>query len=144
MLPPLTDDPDLHLLVDGVRVDAEGRDGQIYEFLLTDRPDSIYVISRGAVPAELGLARDSRSLGVALRRIVVRQALNSIFIEAADRRLVQGFHDYEPTDNLRWTDGSAMLPAYAFSQFKGCIEVTLYLAGETKYPLSDDIVTIAA
>ena len=67
----ITRDPDLHLLVDGKRVDAIERHDDRYVFRLAAKPRAIRVRSRSAVPQELGVARDPRRLGVALRRIVL-------------------------------------------------------------------------
>jgi hypothetical protein len=47
-LPPLTDDPDLHLLVEGTRVDAEEQQGAVYLFRLPSRPTSVVIASRDA------------------------------------------------------------------------------------------------
>ena len=131
---PLTDDPDLHLLVDGKRVEASEQDGLVRVFRLVRRPGSIRVASREAVPAELGLARDPRSLGVALRRVVVRQGSKFVVLKANDPRLVEGFHAYEAAGDLRWTNGAATLPVEVFARFKGCAEVVLHLAATTRYP----------
>lgn len=137
-LPPLTDDPDLHLLVDGVRVDAlERRDG-LFVFLLGGFPSIVHIVSLATVPTELGLARDSRLLGVALRRVVVRQDTAFKIVNADDPQLTDGFHDYETTANLRWTNGYATLPSAAFARFRGEIEVVLQLAGTTQYVLSGE------
>jgi hypothetical protein len=86
------------------------------------------------VPAELGLARDPRTLGVALRRIAVRQGTKFVVTEATDERLTEGFHGYEPAADLRWTNGDAALPAEVFACFTGPMEIVLTLAGETTYP----------
>ena len=135
-LPPLTSDPDVHLLVDGVRVDMVKQTKQVCIFELPDRPAEVKIVSRDAVPSELGLARDSRSLGVALRMLVVRQDTKIATIAANDTCLKDGFHDYEEVDNLRWTDGFATVPAEVFSRFQGRIEIVLHLAGTTHYVLS--------
>ncbi len=63
----LTDDPDLHLHVDGRRVDATLARGTTRIFSLHEQPAGARIVSRAAVPAELGLARDGRLLGVAVR-----------------------------------------------------------------------------
>ncbi len=131
---PLTDDPDLHLLVDGRCVEASEKAGLVQVFRLVRRPGSIRVASREAVPAELGLARDPRSLGVALRRVAVRQGSRFVVLKANDRRLVDGFHAYEAAGDLRWTNGAATLPVEMFAPFKGCAEVVLHLAATTRYP----------
>jgi hypothetical protein len=133
-LPPLTEDPDLHLLVDGARVDAEEQQGSVYIFRLPPGPKSVVIASRVAVPSELGIARDPRPLGVALRRLAVRQGAKFMLFDAAAERLTAGFHAYEPDCNLRWTDGCAALPAAAFAKFDKGTEVMLHLGGATQYP----------
>ncbi|HEY1412217.1 MAG TPA: Hint domain-containing protein, partial [Rhodopila sp.] len=134
-LPPLTDDPDLHLLVDGQRVDASKRVGRLASFRLPKGAGQVHVISRDAVAAELGIARDFRSLGVALRWIEVSQASKVTLIEADDDRLVDGFHLYETDGNLRWTNGDALLPAELLSGFSGAVDVVLAIAATMQYPL---------
>ena len=140
-LPPMTDEPDLHLVVDGVRVDAQEQQGAVYVFCLPPSPKSVFIASREAVPAEFGIARDPRSLGVALRRVAVRQGGKFMLFDAADDRLTVGFHAYEADCHLRWTDGYAELPAAAFAGFDHGAEVMLYLGGATQYP--DDRASVA-
>jgi Hint domain len=133
-LPPMTDDPDLHLVVDGQRVDVAEQQGLVGIFRLPGCPKRVAVASRRAVPAELGLARDPRSLGVALRHIAVRRGAKFEVVKASDPRLAEGFHDYEATTNLRWTNGYAALPAELFARFQGAgVEIALTLAGTTRY-----------
>jgi hypothetical protein len=62
-LPPMTDDPDLHLLLDGARLDAWEQRGSAYRFRLPSSPKRVVIASRTAVPSELAIARDPRSLG---------------------------------------------------------------------------------
>ena len=132
--PPMTDDPDLHLIVDGGRLDAEAQQGSVYVFRLPPSTKSVVIASREAVPAEFGIARDPRSLGVALRRVAIRQSSKFVVFKADDKRLTAGFHDYEPSDGVCWTDGYAELPAEAFAQFDKGAEVMLHLGGATQYP----------
>ncbi|HEX3994196.1 MAG TPA: hypothetical protein VHX39_23745 [Acetobacteraceae bacterium] len=124
---PLTDDPDLHLLVDGIRLDACVRSGDFYIFNLCHAPTEVRVVSRAASPQELGLGRDPRSLGVAVRRIVVRQRTLFQNFDADDERLVEGFHVFEADPNIRWTDGDAVVPASLFDGFRGPRNLTLRL-----------------
>jgi Hint domain len=130
---PLTDDPDLHLLVDGERVDAAVTVSGSFLFRLCSRPRTVHIVSRAAIPRELGHARDSRCLGVALRRITVRQGTVFRSATADDARLVDGFHPFEPTTGLRWTDGAAAVPPDLFARFRCPIEVVLTVAGTTHY-----------
>jgi Hint domain len=130
---PLTDDPDLHLLVDGGRLDAALRDGAKLVFDLPDTPDEVRIISRAAVPQELGLTRDARSLGVALVRIVVRQGSGMWCLEADDKRLDDGFHAFEADNSFRWTTGDAALPSSAFAGLIGPIRIELVVASTVRY-----------
>jgi Hint domain len=133
---PVTHDPDVHLLVDRRRIDATSRSGDHYLFRLPGSPASVRIISREGVPAELGLVRDSRSLGVAIRRIQVTRGRHLDLVEADDARLVDGFHGYEPVEDLRWTNGNAGLPTDLFSGFIEPIELRLHVTGSMSYPLS--------
>jgi hypothetical protein len=143
---PLTSDPDLHLLVDGCRLDAEGRTESAYVFRLpaNARPGSIRIVSRAAVAAELGLARDPRVLGIALRRIVVRSGSKFHVVDARDDRLVDGFHHGESTAGIRWTDGDASLPLALLQGFGGPIELVLHLGGTTQYRADERVGRTAA
>ncbi len=138
---PLTNDPDVHLTVNGVRVDAAFRTGDVLVFGLTEPGGDVRIVSRAAVPQELGLARDPRPLGVAIRRIAVRRGTRFRTIDADDPRLAVGFHAHE-TD-IRWTDGDAALPAALFAGFAGPCELVLHLAGRTAY-IDDGAVTAVA
>ena len=136
---PLTENPDLHLLVDGRRVDADGRrdaagpDGMIRVFALPASARSVRIVSRAAAPAELGLARDPRELGVALRRLVLRQRTWFRTIAVTDPALRDGFHDCEPAEGIRWTNGDAALPVSLFAGRSGQLELVLHLGGTTRY-----------
>jgi hypothetical protein len=122
-------------LVNGERVDVQECANGAYVFGLSiaNRSTSVRIVSRAAAPGELGLARDPRLLGVALRRLVVRKGRRSRIIDAADKRLVEGFHGYEPDDKLRWTDGDAALPTDLFADLGHGAELVLHLAGTARY-----------
>jgi T5SS/PEP-CTERM-associated repeat protein len=131
---PLTDDPDLHLVVDGKRVDAMSRHGIARVFRLPAAPSCVRVVSRAAVPAELGVARDFRILGVALRQVALRQGTWFRVLEASDEALAEGFHAFEPDGRLRWTNGDAALPMALFAGRAGALELVLHVACTTQYP----------
>jgi hypothetical protein len=135
---PRTADPDLHLVVDGVRLDGVRLDGVLAEggawrFRLPGAAETLRIVSRSGIPQELGFARDPRSLGVALRQIVVRQGAQVRLVDADDAMLREGFHPFEADNGFRWTDGDAILPREAFAEFSGPMEVVLMVAGETLY-----------
>ena len=139
----LTDDPDLHLLVDGVRIDPASRFGTALSFRLAARPETIRIVSRSAAPAELGLARDPRVIGVALTRIMLCKGVRLRVMEAEDPSLSGGFHGFEPALGLRWTDGDATLPAALFEGFDGAMELVLHLGGSARYPAFAEAVGLA-
>jgi hypothetical protein len=142
---PVTDDPDLHLLVDGRRLDVRTRHGDAYVFRLRTVPHEARIISRASAPAELGIARDPRVLGIALRRIEAWQGQRPALIEADDGRLKDGFHQYEAEQGLRWTQGDAAIPHALFASFDGPLELVLRLAGRTRYQvLADPTMGLAA
>jgi hypothetical protein len=130
---PLTDDPDLHISVDGQRVDGTLRPGGLHMFHLRQPPASLRIVSRAGVPQELGTARDPRPLGVAVLRIIVRQHGRLRVINAADPVLVDGFHEYEAAGGHRWTDGDAALPATLWVGFVGPLELVLQVGCTTRY-----------
>jgi hypothetical protein len=130
---PLTDEPDLHLLVDGRRVDAVSRDDGRHVFRLAARPRNVRLRSRSGVPQELGRARDPRELGVALRHIAVAQQTRKRAMQANDVRLADGFHDFEPGKGFRWTTGDAAVPAELFAGFIGPLTVVLHVGATSRY-----------
>ena len=130
-----TDDPDLHLLVDGVRIDGAQRINGGYLFDLPQVPaEEVRVISRVVVPSELGSARDPRTLGVALRQIMVWQGPRVRVIEPADPSLRDGFHGFEPHLGARWTSGAARLPAALFDGLTGPCQLELRVGCTARYP----------
>ncbi len=130
---PLTDDPDLHILVDGRRIDADRRSNLRYEFRLAARPTAVRIVSRAGAPQELGLSRDPRPLGVALRQIVVTQGRRTQIVGAEDKRLTKGFYEFEVDNGIRWTDGDAHVPGGLFEGFIGRMELALHLGCRTTY-----------
>ena len=130
---PLTDDPDVHILVDGKRLNAADRVGDVHVFHLAGVPSALRIMSRSSVPAELGLARDPRLLGVAVRCVVVRNGARFRALQMEDARLAEGFHDFEPDNRIRWTDGDAAVPVELFKGFIDPLEFVLHLGGTTKY-----------
>jgi hypothetical protein len=132
---PTTDDPDVHLVVDGRRIDGRrGCDGT-FRFSLPHPVSEARLVSRAGVPSELGLARDLRSLGVALARIMLWQGARLRVIEASDASLCDGFHLFEEANGFRWTDGDARLPGTLFEAMTGAAELELLVAATARYPL---------
>jgi hypothetical protein len=129
---PLTEDPDLHMIVDGQRVNGVPLAGGGLTFRLPARVGSIRIVSRAGAPEELGLSRDPRVLGVAIRQIVTWRGRFPTVIEADNSLLDDGFHGYEPDNRFRWTSGDASLP---LELLIGADAIDLYVAGYAQYPL---------
>jgi hypothetical protein len=129
---PLTSNPDLHLLADGRRADAKTVARGRYVFRLPQCPSELRIVSRASAPDELGLSRDPRPLGVALRSAAVLAGPCRHLVEASDTRLRDGFHGYEPDEGIRWTNGNALLPADLFSDGSMPIDIELLISGATR------------
>ena len=139
----LTDDPDLHLVVDGKRLDPIERGPDRYAFRLAKRPHNVRIVSRSAVPQELGIARDARSLGVAVKQMVLAQARRQRTLGADAACLTDGYHDFEPAHGIRWTDGDAGVPPVLFQGMDRAAMLILHLGGATQY-LDEGTATRAA
>ena len=140
---PTTDDPDLHLLVNGERLDPAIRTPDRCIFRLGGRPAEARIVSRVGVPEELGTARDPRPLGVAVRRISAWKGARVAMLQADDPRLDHGYHAFEDGDDIRWTDGDAVIPEALFDGFDGAFELELRLGGSTAYPLEGEAAQVA-
>ena len=136
---PTTDQSDLHLLVHGRRVDGWRQPNGVHVFRLRRVSGEVRVVSRAGVPAELGLARDPRPLGVALRRVMLWRGAGLRLIEASDPSLADGFHGFEADNGFRWTDGDARLPAALFDGVGGPCELELHVGCTTRYPLFGEV-----
>jgi hypothetical protein len=141
---PTTAEPDLHLLVDGARVESEPRPHGVHLFRLLQRPTEIRVVSRACAPDELGIARDPRLLGVAVRQIRLWRDARLRLVEASDPSLDDGFHLFEADNGFRWTDGNALLPAALFDGVHGACDLELHIGGTTRYSLFGEPVRAAA
>ena len=140
---PVTDDADLHLLVDGARVDPVRVSGDNYTFALRARPEAVRIVSRAGVPQELGLARDARCLGVALSGIAVLRGAGFAVAAAEELADGTGFHAFEPELGHVWTDGDAVLPAGLLAGPDGRMDIVMTVAGTTRYPDEGMVLRIA-
>ncbi|WP_158932802.1 Hint domain-containing protein [Acidisphaera sp. S103] len=134
----LTDDPDLHLLADGVRLDAEQTEAGIWRFRLPNPVADLRIVSRSAIPSMLGIAQDQRRLGVALRGIVLAQQGLRLEVGWDDESLGAGFHGPEPAERHRWTNGEAVLPPALLSTWRAGATVELTVNGLLRYPMPVD------
>lgn len=129
----LTDDHDLHLRVDGRRIEGQALAHDHYRFEFRATSGAIRICSAAASPDALGFARDSRRLGVGIRQIVLWRGTECSTIGPDDDRLACGFHRLEPGMPYRWTDGDAVLST---SVLAGPVtRVDLFLGGSMRYPI---------
>ena len=120
-------DPDLHLLADGVRIDAQPvPDGS---FWLAIPPG----IRRLRLVSRSGLARDllansvaTRRLGVSIARLALTTARGPRDLPLDDSALTTGWHRAEP--GRRWTNGRAGLV------LRGPVVLHITLAERPAYP----------
>ncbi|MBV9862377.1 MAG: Hint domain-containing protein [Alphaproteobacteria bacterium] len=136
--PPLSADPDLHLRAEGVRVNAVWTSEGLVRFRLERRPGRLQIVSRSFRPSEIGVSRDTRCLGVALRRVVLESAGMCIELAADAAMLTEGFNEPEAPTGLRWTTGDATVPPLALVPFGGAFDVVLDIAAVGNYPLLAD------
>ncbi len=108
---------DLHLVVDGRRVEAEVQ-GLSVRFLVPATAETVWLASDTVVPAMVGGGADLRTLGVCVGRLVVDDGFGSQVVMADDPRLSAGFHHVEEGPQ-RWTAGRARLPAELWEGCRG-------------------------
>ncbi len=128
---PLTDQPDLRLLLDdGRELAACWHDRQRHMFHVPRGARPTRLLSRAAVPAvSVGpFVDDRRRLGVAVERLVLWTGLAERVLPATGLAM-SGWHGSE--NNMRWTDGNAALdlPTAGDETF-----LDVHVAGTMLYP----------
>ena len=106
-------DPELRLVADGRVIRPLSSDANRYVFTLPAGVSSVRLTSRAGVPSYFEAYLDDwRQLGVAVRRIVVRDSAGLVEIPPDHPGLTQGWHKVEHDDATmwRWTNGDAVLP----------------------------------
>lgn len=108
-----TTDPELRLVADGRVIRPLSSDANRYVFTLPAGVASVRMTSRASVPSYFEAYLDDwRHLGVAVRRIVVRDSSGLIEIPPDHPGLTQGWHNVErdAATMWRWMNGDAVLP----------------------------------
>ncbi len=133
-----TDDPDLHLRVDGERLDPVTADAGVYSFTLAHPPAAtLRLCSRSAVPSLIGFGRsDHRPLGVPIGRIVLWHAgIATSFNHDAPQLSEGGCHPAE--DGYSWTDGEFQLPARFFMLLNDAFTLAVHTRRHClRYPIA--------
>ncbi len=130
-----TVDADLRLVADGRTYRAVSVEQGRHTFMVMGAASDIRLVSRSAVPSEdESYLDDWRKLGVAVRRIVVREG-DDVFDFAPDHpRFDQGWHHPERNgaSMWRWTNGDAQLP---FTSDGGAVTVEVQIGPSLRYRL---------
>ena len=106
-----------------------------FGFRLPMKPETVNVVSRAASPSELGLARDARQLGIAVRQIRIWKGRHLKVLDAANSELTNGFQNFEPELGIRWTNGSGAIPTNSLPDMDGPFDLEIVLDGQTQYPV---------
>jgi len=133
-----TDDPDLHLIVDGARLNPAAIDGAAYNFALAGQPGGALLLrSRSGVPSLLGITRhDHRRLGVALAGIELHQSGIATSVDY-DAALLAEAGCYPAEGGYCWTDGEVVLPADLFVHLGGPFALIVHTERPgMRYPLA--------
>jgi hypothetical protein len=134
-----TDDADLHLVLDGERLDPTAIEGGVYSFAV-ERPPArtLRLRSRSGVPSLLGLSRnDHRPLGVAVKQVILYHAgIPSRFDYDGPQFREGGCH--LPEGGYCWTDGEFELPARFFTILNGAFTLVVHTEPhyDMRYPLA--------
>jgi hypothetical protein len=140
-----TDDPDVHLLVDGERLDPTTTDDSVYSFALESPPTATLLLcSRSGVLSLLGLDRsDHRPLGVPIRQIILWHAgIPTCFDYDAPQFREGGCH--LPEDGYCWTDGEFELPARFFTLLNGAFTLVVHAKRHRmRYPIAAPVAAAA-
>ncbi len=108
----VTADPDLHLVIDGERLESESSAGGVHRFVVPRRPVARLLLrSRVGVPSLLGQGRSNhRPLGVAITQLILEQAGIATYLDY-DQPQLREAGCYRHEDGFAWTDGDLQLPA---------------------------------
>jgi hypothetical protein len=132
-----TDDPDLHLVVDGERLDPASRGDCTHTFVLARPPAGPLLLrSRSFVPSLTGTSRhDHRRLGVAIRQIILHGPGMMTCLEH-DAPLFREGGCHAAESGYCWTDGELLLPAGLFAHAGGKLTLIVHTRRQAmRYPV---------
>ena len=121
---------DLHLMVDGVRLDPQVR-GLAVRFTVPAAARDVWLVSSTSSPATISASPDTRTLGVCLHTLAIDDGFGvPLEIKGDDPRLCVGFHGVEHEGEIkrRWTAGCALLPASLWDGVQGEFFLRIELA----------------
>jgi Hint domain len=135
-MPETTDDPALHLMVDGRRCAPVSAAHGCYTFLVEGHASAVRLVSRHAErPDTAPWIADSRRLGVQLRAMTIRRGGDIVPVPLDHPLLAEGWWAPEwhaPTTLRRWTKGDAAVPMMEAGPGSFLLEVEV--AATVPYP----------
>jgi len=129
------DDPDLHLLAAGRRINPIMRDGCAV-FALELPCADLVLASRAERPLDMGFNADGRLLGFRLTELALDQQGRRRVLALGHPALVEGLHPME-ANGTRWTDGGAVLAPALFGDAAGPALLSVAGIGLPRYRLRD-------
>lgn len=134
--PTTVEDPDLHIIVDGRRLQPVSDRDSRYVFAVPTGAKSVTISSRHFVPADKMVAaeRDTRTLGVSVDWVAIRSSGNETILTADHPALTTGWYGTEIAGGrmYRWTDGAASIP---WDDVRGPAILTIRCASAGWYPI---------
>lgn len=143
--PTLIANPDLHIMVDGKRLQPTSERNSRYVFMVPAGVSSVTLNSRFCIPADKMIPgqRDTRRLGVRVDWLSIRSSTAETILAADHPDLLQGWNDLE-RDGVtmwRWTDGAATIP---WPSIEGAAVLTVCCIPVDHYPLYDEKLRLVA
>jgi antigen 43 len=143
--PAMTEDPDLHMLADGRRIQPISDRNSRYVFMVPAGARSVTLASRFGIPAAKMVAgqRDTRRLGVSVDWIAIRSSANETILAADNPALQDGWNDAEQSGARlwRWTDGAATVP---WESITGAAVMTVQCTLVDQYLVQADNIALVA
>lgn len=144
-VPVLIENPDLHIVVDGKRIQPTSDRGARYVFMVPAGAKSVTLASRFCIPADKmvpGL-RDTRRLGVSVDWMAIRSSTSETIMPADHPALTTGWNEAERDGAAmwRWTDGAASIP---WDGVDGSAVLTIRCTPVGQYPLYDEKLRLVA
>lgn len=139
-------DMDLHLMVDGRRVDGD-RDGDLVRFIFPADARVVDMLSASFVPVQQGMGADDRQLGVAITALTVEDGLRARTDVPLDDPAFHALHPLEQDGDRqwRWTQGRVALPATLWADCRShvMLRVGLLPGGGLRWIAPVDTVEVA-
>jgi len=126
-----TTDADVHLVVDGARIDPTHHDASGWVFDVPTGAVGVRLMSRATVPALGGLNADERHLGICIDRLIIVDGGITMTMDPGHQAVRTGLHPQEGPRSARWTNGICPLPDMMFSGYGSATMLRLTVHGTT-------------